>query len=183
MNINKLIEELGPCDDGKDWLKGKTLKEAWETCQQPDWMYWALGKLGYDDAATYRKLACSHALSVAHLWDMPAIVRQYLETQDERIRDAARAARDAAWAAGAAGWSARAAWAAGAAWAARAAARDAARAARDAAWAAVAAGSSARAAWAAWAVAQDAALVAQCDTIRSAISWTVVAKLIKEARE
>jgi hypothetical protein len=108
MTKREFICKFDPCDEGKDWLKGKTLKKAWETCDHPDWMYWALSKLGYDDAATYRKLACSHALSVAHLWDMPAIVRQYLETQDERIlaaawaaeRDAAGpAARDAAWAA------------------------------------------------------------------------------------
>ncbi|WP_246688735.1 hypothetical protein [Mesorhizobium sp. M4B.F.Ca.ET.143.01.1.1] len=91
-----------------------------------------------------RSFARRAALSVIHLWDAPAIVKQYLETGDESIRaaawaaawDAARAAaraaardaaRDAAWAA---------AWAA--AWdAARAAAWAAARdAARDAAWAA-----------------------------------------------
>ena len=75
-----------------------------------------------------------YALAVIHLWDAPDVVRRYLETGDESIRDAARAAaRDAAWAAA---WAATrdAAWAA-----ARAAARDAARAAAraaagDAAW-------------------------------------------------
>ena len=71
------------------------------------------------------------ALEVAHLWDMPPIVRQYLETGDESIRAAARAA---AWTAWDATWDAARA----AAWdAARAAAWDAARAAaRAAAWAA-----------------------------------------------
>ena len=65
-----------------------------------------------------RKFARQCALDVAHLWNMPPVVRQYLETGDERLRDAAW---DAAWAA---------AW--DAAWAA---ARDAAwDAARDAAW-------------------------------------------------
>ena len=40
------------------------------------------------------------ALEVAHLWDMPPIVRQYLETGDKSISAAAWAAtRDAAWAA------------------------------------------------------------------------------------
>ena len=79
-----------------------------------------------------RQFARSCALSVAHLWNMPPIVRQYLETGDESIRaaawDAARAgARAAAW---------DAAWDAARA-AARAAAWDAARAAAwDAAWAA-----------------------------------------------
>lgn len=54
------------------------------------------------------EFARKQALSVIHLWDAPAIVRQYLETGDEAIREeaarpsaevAARsAARSAAWA-------------------------------------------------------------------------------------
>ena len=82
------------------------------------------------------------ALSVIHLWDAPAVVREYLETGDERKRAAAwDAARDAARAAARASvWAVASvsAWDAArdAAWdAARAAARDAAwDAARDAAW-------------------------------------------------
>ena len=93
------------------------------------------------------------ALQIIHLWDAPPVVREYLETGNESLRDAARAAaRDAAWAAA---W--EAAW--DAAWAAaRDAARDAARAAaRDAARAAARA-----AAWAAaWDAARDAAWAAQ----------------------
>ena len=37
-------------------------------------------------------VACQQALSVAHLWNMPRIVREYLETQDESKRAAACAA-------------------------------------------------------------------------------------------
>jgi len=83
-----------------------------------------------------RAFARRVALSVIDKWDAPAIVRRYLETGDETIRAAARAAawdvaRDAARAA-ARDAARAAAWAA-----ARAAARDAARAAaRDAARAA-----------------------------------------------
>ena len=44
----------------------------------------------FDAAALLRKDACESALSVAHRWKMPAIVRQYLETQDESIRIKAR---------------------------------------------------------------------------------------------
>ena len=43
-----------------------------------------------------RKFARQCALDVAHLWNMPPVVRQYLETGDERLRAAARAV---AWAA------------------------------------------------------------------------------------
>ena len=85
-----------------------------------------------DSTDVLQKFARQCALDVAHLWDMPPVVRQYLETGDESIRAAAgAAARDAAGAA------ARAAARAAATDAAWDAAWDAARdAAWDAAWAA-----------------------------------------------
>ena len=84
-----------------------------------------------------RRFAADQALSVAHMWDMPEVVRDYLMTLDQSKRAAAwaaagdaadAAALDAAWAA--AGAAADAAWAA--AWAAAEDAADAA--ALDAAW-------------------------------------------------
>ena len=76
----------------------------------------------FDATDLLRTHARKSALSVIHLWDAPAVVREYLETGDESKRDAAR---DAAW--DAARDAAREA--------ARAAARDAAReAAWEAAW-------------------------------------------------
>lgn len=66
-----------------------------------------------------RKIACDFALQVAHLWDMPPIVREYLETQDESIREEAS---DAASAIGAAAWVAAGAAVSGAARAAASAA-------------------------------------------------------------
>ncbi len=154
--LNK-IRENSPCEDG--WAKllkhlGKTkaddevvlLSTVLESNDLDDALWCLCAVDGYDKES--RKLACDFAMTVEHLWDMPDIVRQYLTTQDEEIRAAARdaardaagaaargAARGAAWAAaGAAAWAAArdAAWAAAGA-AARAAARDAAR---DAAWAA-----------------------------------------------
>ena len=114
-----------------------------------------------DSTDILRKFARQCALDVAHLWDMPPVVRQYLETGDESIRAAAgnaarAAARDAADAA--AGNAARAAARAAARDAAWAAAWDAASAAAwaaawDAAWDAASA--------AAWAAAWDAASDAQ----------------------
>ena len=56
-----------------------------------------------------RLFARQCALDVIHLWDAPPVVQQYLETGDETLRAAARAAWDAAWAAWAAGDAARAA--------------------------------------------------------------------------
>ena len=78
-----------------------------------------------------RKFARCCALDVAHLWNMPDVVREYLETGDDTKRDAAR---DAAEVAGAA-WVA-AALAVGAAGAAAAlAALQAGAADAAAAWA------------------------------------------------
>tara|TARA_Y100000310_G_C20644546_1_gene795821 strand:- start:1224 stop:1874 length:651 start_codon:yes stop_codon:yes gene_type:complete len=77
---------------------------------------------------TFREFARWCALQVIDKWDAPDVVREYLETGDESIRDASwdaswDAARDASWAASrAASWDA---------------ARDASRAAAwDASWAA-----------------------------------------------
>jgi hypothetical protein len=126
------------------------------------------------------------ALDVAHLWDMPDVVRRYLETGDETLRVAARgaalAAARAAW--GAAGAAARDAWeaalaAAGGAWeAALAAAGGAALAAAGAA-ALAAAGAAARdaARAAAWFGACDAAW----DCARDAQNDTLT-RMVMEAR-
>jgi len=54
-------------------------------------IFWRLGA-----AAILQAFARSAALSVIHLWDARAIVREYLETGDESLR---RAARTGAWAA------------------------------------------------------------------------------------
>jgi hypothetical protein len=105
--------------------------------------------------ALLRDFARACARDVLHLWDAPDVVRQYLETGDEDIREAAtrpsrmaaavQAAAEAAWAAACAAVAGSATWAAAAAvqaWATRAAqaaavagtaARAAARAAAEAA--------------------------------------------------
>jgi hypothetical protein len=45
-----------------------------------------------------RRFACDQALSVIHMWNGPEVVKTYLTTMDEAIRDAAwDAARAAAW--------------------------------------------------------------------------------------
>ena len=92
-----------------------------------------------------RQFARSCALDVIHLWKPPAVVKEYLKTGNEALRDAARDAADAA--SNTASAAANAAWAAAnAANAASNAAWAAANAARAAAWAA--AGAAARdAAW------------------------------------
>lgn len=105
--LNK-IRAARPCEDG--WKKllahlGKTKADddviTLKTVLESNGIDDALWTLRASDApeVTMRAFACWCALTVAHLWDMPVIVREYLETQDESKRAAARAA---AWAAAAA---------------------------------------------------------------------------------
>jgi hypothetical protein len=51
---------------------------------------------GVDITPQLRQFARMAALEVAHLWDIPPVVRQYLETGDESLREAAAAAAAAA---------------------------------------------------------------------------------------
>jgi hypothetical protein len=129
------------------------------------------------------------ALDVARFWQMPALVRRYLETGDEKIRRAARAASADAWAARDAraaraardAWDAWAASAARDAWAASAAAR-AARAAR-AASADASAASAARDAWAASAAARAAWAASAASAARDAWDASAAARAAWAARD
>jgi hypothetical protein len=105
-----------------------------------------------------RRFAADQALSVAHLWNMPEVVREYLTTLDERKLDAAVAAEAADWAAA---WAAARAAAWAAARAAEAAAEAADWAAADAAVAAWYAAARAAAAWVARAAGEAAARAAE----------------------
>ena len=124
-----------------------------------------------DGERIMRQFARWCALDVAHVWEMPGVVRQFLETGDESLRNTARATAwnaigDAAWATA---WNAtwNAAW--DAAWSA---ARYAARAtARDAAWA-TAWNATGYAAWdAAWYAASHAAWAAARATAWNATGY------------
>ena len=142
VTLNK-IREHSPCQDG--WKKLLTHLGKATADDEPVTLKIILESNGLDDAlwclrasdATefeMRRFSRFAALDVAHLWDMPAIVRDYLKTGDETKR---AAARDDAW--GAAAMSARVA----AMYAARAAAQSATLDAQYAAGAA--AGNAARA--------------------------------------
>ena len=114
-----------------------------------------------------RKFARQCALDVAHLWNMPPVMKQYLETGDESLRDTASSA---AWAA-AKDVTKDAAWAA-----AKDVTKDAARdAARDAALAAVWADASAAAGDAASVAARVAARAAARDAQNTRLTEMVMA--------
>ena len=86
-----------------------------------------------DATKTLRAFARSCALDVIDKWDAPSVVREYLETGNEELRESARSA---AWSAARSAWSAKAAaesavWSA--VWSAKAAAESARSAAQSAA--------------------------------------------------
>ena len=140
-------------------LRGTIIESSDKLVASRRYVEWTL-----DATDLLREFARWCALQVIHLWDAPDIVKQYLETGDESIRAAARAAASAAAmdAANAAAWYAAMDAARDADWdAARAATRVAAwnaarNAARNAAW------------YAAWAAVCDAASATASDATRDA---------------
>lgn len=45
INLIDLLEKMGACPDAMDWAKGKTPKKAWETCDKPAWLRFAVSEL------------------------------------------------------------------------------------------------------------------------------------------
>ena len=133
------LRQKNACAEARLWAQAyETLPEAWNSCANPEWMLWALGKGG--TAATdprYRLLACRFVRETPigdgrTVWDLLTDPRSRaaVEVAERHARGEATdaelsAARDASWdAALAAAWDAAKASASDAAWAA----------ARDAAW-------------------------------------------------
>ena len=45
MDLDKLLARLQACPEAREWAKGKTLREAWASCQRADWMLWLVGRM------------------------------------------------------------------------------------------------------------------------------------------
>jgi hypothetical protein len=181
--FSDLCRSLGACQEGQEWIKGKSLDEFWQTCDRADWMLWILGKQigkkGWPDRKTLVLLACLCAETALKFVpageDRP---RKAIETArawcegkatlaEVRQADAAADAADAAAAAAyAAAYDAAAAAAAAAAYAAAA---DAAAYTAAAAYAAAAAAAAYAAYAAAAAAARKAALEEMAGLIRAAL--------------
>ena len=155
--LKRLLTELGASQEAVQWAEGKNLRDAWNTCERPDWMLSLCdrmaGRRGWPTREQVVLAACDCAERALRFVppdeDRPRkaieTVRKWAEgraTLDE-VREAADAARTAAVkavarpaGAGEAGWAARAAasGATGAWWVPGAAVVNAA----DAAWAAAA---------------------------------------------
>ena len=42
--LQMMLVKLGACSEAVEWSKGKTLAEAWKTCERADWMLWLAAK-------------------------------------------------------------------------------------------------------------------------------------------
>ena len=142
-----------------------------------------------DGTKLLREFARRCALDVAHLWDMPSVVRDYLETGNETIRAAARgvAVMADAWAAAMAAkggaHAAASAAARAAVWAITAASAARGDAAWGVAWAAAWAAARDAANDAAWDAAWDAARDAQNTRLTEMVEAAHEAELAKESEQ
>jgi hypothetical protein len=63
----QLLNDLGACKDARDWAKGKSWQEVYDTCHRGDWILWLYRKSkGYN----FQKLTLAKALcanTVRHL--------------------------------------------------------------------------------------------------------------------
>jgi hypothetical protein len=150
--VDDFFAKLGACSEAAEWAKSaKSLREAWETCQRPDWILWALERIDFRDDRKFRLYACACARGTPladgrTLWELLAdkrsrtaveVAERYAEGNATEIER--NAAWSAAWnAAGNAAWNADKAAAKAAAYAAAYAAGNAFYAYASAADAAVA---------------------------------------------
>ena len=196
--LEAILKNLTACKEGYKWANGKTLKQAWETCQHEDWMMW-LYKYASPKKDVCVRIAVHAAESCIANWvnkypddNRPQLAIQsakdWLENPSVASAESAASAASAARSAKSSAWSAEstalAVLAASVASAARSAksSASAALAAESAAWSAAwsAARSAELAASAAWSAAWSAASAEsaasaawseQADYIRTFITW------------
>ncbi len=105
MKLSTQLKKFDACTEGYEWAKGKTLTEAWSTCERGDWMLWYAAKINID-----RKLLVRAACACARLAlrfvpegeDRPRIAIETAEASAEgkaSIEDVKHAAAYAAYAA------------------------------------------------------------------------------------
>jgi hypothetical protein len=56
-----LLHKMMACKEGLEWARGKSWRKQWDTCENPEWMIWALDKLGYSNYPVLGRYACDCA--------------------------------------------------------------------------------------------------------------------------
>jgi len=142
---NHLIK-LNACSEARQWAEGKSLVDAWDQCNDPQWMMWLLGR-----STVNKKVIATIAVEFAeqcvhNASEYPDVAKCIEVAKRFLAGDASREELSAAWsAARSAAAAAESAWSA--AWSA---------AARSAAAAAESAWSAAESTWSAAAAAESA---------------------------
>jgi len=86
MDFEKLLRRLGACEDAREWAKGKSLAQAWRTCERGDWMLWlaARAEVRRQDVVL---AACACArLSLKHVSKREERPRIAIETAEQWAR-------------------------------------------------------------------------------------------------
>jgi hypothetical protein len=86
MNAEQLYDKLirlGACEDARVWAEGKSLAEAWNTCERGDWMLWLAAHL------------CNREIVVSAACDCAELALKHVPKNEDRPRKAIETAR--AW--------------------------------------------------------------------------------------
>lgn len=63
--FEKLLVRIGACESARNWAKGKSLKEVWDTCERGDWLLWLAGRMSGKKGWPNRKAVVLAACAVA----------------------------------------------------------------------------------------------------------------------
>lgn len=87
--LQRELASLNACDDARKWVGGKSLTEAWNTCERGDWMLWLVGRHVGEDSWPSRQDIVLTACDCAEL------ALKYVPEGEDRPRKAIETAR--AW--------------------------------------------------------------------------------------
>jgi hypothetical protein len=85
--FDELLVSLGACEDAREWAKGKSFADVWNTCERSDWLLWLLAKMKDKPGWATHKQIVSAACDCAEL------SLKYVEVGEERPRVAIETAR------------------------------------------------------------------------------------------
>jgi hypothetical protein len=106
MSLKDQLVKLGACNEALDWVGDKTIEEAWETCEDSEWMMWILEQTDLDlidpvcniaERVLHlvpedNRLVCSNAISAARR----RANQDELKAASDAAKNAIRTARSAA---------------------------------------------------------------------------------------
>ena len=65
--MDQLLTKLGACQEAKEWAKGKTFEEIYNTCHRGDWLNWLFAKTNPEDVQLLTLVKGHQANTVRHL--------------------------------------------------------------------------------------------------------------------